>query len=302
MGAPVLRLNSRKSTEQTPGLRDKLAYLITTKTILPLVTQQQLMAHRPHYFFADNVDIDHESRGSRVVMGLTSGDTHVLKKYTKRFAEAREKPRSRLFMRSPDLDEMIAMFSHVAAKEDITFRFDVVGGNPRLAFDKPVADSRSSYYSLVEQVVNIMFPVPAAVAVDRVRSEAWAGLHRWAVETTSGALERAIKNKSDAASDSSTFREYVVGEDGDTIKEVFSSTFMGMVTARVKESQDAAVFGTLRRLFGSAGIGVYLEYEAQLAFLNASRPDTVYECIPSNSKTPCAPDVIEQVAKKRKTA
>ena len=261
--------------------RDKLAYLITTKTILPLATQQQLMAHKPHYFFTDNVDIDNESSGSLVVMGLTSGDTNVLVKYTKRYAEARVKPRSHLFMRSPNRDEMIAMFTHIAPIEEISFRYDVVGGNPRLAFDKPVADSDSPHYALVRQVADKMFPVSAA-AIDVVRA---TGLRKWAVDLTSGVFDRAIKNKSDAASDSSTFREYLVCENGVDFMEAFSSTFMGMVAARVKEFQDAAVFGALKKLFGSAGMGVYFKYEAQLAFLNAS-PATEYECIPSNSKIP----------------
>lgn len=114
----------------------------------------------------------------------------------------------------------------------------------------------SPYYRIVRQVVEMMFP-------------AEVGRHKkWAINVVCSALDKAKKNKAGDALDSSTFRDFVVTDVSDGVAsfgEVFASTFMGFVASRIHSLGEETTKATLLRLFGSAGAGVFFEYEAQLA-------------------------------------
>jgi hypothetical protein len=216
---------------------------------------------RPHYYFSDNEDVDDAGAGSLVTMALSSGDANVLKEFSKRMDEARTKTRSDLVMPGLDLTEMLQAFPDLSAQA-VTYKVDVVGGNPRLAFARQIADSWSTHYPLVCEVVEIMFPA------EDVRHK------QWAINVVCSALDMAKKNKAGDALDSSTFRDFVVTKVEDGVAEfgeVFASRFMGFVASRIYSSAEETPKATLRRLFGSAGVGVCFEYEAQLAFFAAGQ-------------------------------
>lgn len=104
-------------------------YHITKENISIFGNLLELVAvvGQPHFYFSDNVDVDDASAGSLVTMALSSGDSDVLKEFSKRFNEARFKSRSILVMPGLDLSEMLQVFSDLPPKE-VTFKFDVVGG------------------------------------------------------------------------------------------------------------------------------------------------------------------------------
>jgi hypothetical protein len=130
-------------------------------------------------------------------MALSSGDANVLKEFSKRMDEARTKTRSDLVMPGLDLTEMLQAFPVLSAQA-VTYKFDVVGGNPRLAFARQIADSWSTHYPLVCEVVEVMFPA------EEPRHK------QWAINVVGSALDKAKKNKAGDALDSSTFRDFVV--------------------------------------------------------------------------------------------
>lgn len=223
--------------------RDNILYHITKETMTTFANRLELVdvVGQPHFYFSDNVDVDDAGAGSLVTMALSSGDTHVLKNFSKRMGEARTKRTSVLVMPGLDLSEMLQVFPDLSA-EEVTFKFDVVGGNPRLACTRHFANKSSTYYPLVWQVVEMMFS----------RED-----HRhkqWAVNVVCVALDVAAKNKSSDALDSSTFRDFVVTgfEDGVAVGgEVFASRFMGFVASRIHSACEETTKATLVKLFGS---------------------------------------------------
>lgn len=258
--------------------RDAVLYYITKDSITLYSDRYNLVAAvgLPHFYFTDNVDVDSASAGSLVTMALSSGDTVVLKNFSKRMNEARIINRLHLIMQGLDLDEMLLVFPDLTA-EEVTFKFDVVGGNPRLACARISADGMSQYYSYVKEVVDMMFPLEN----DRHRI--------WATDVACIALDNAKKNKADDALDSSTFREFVVTKfevEAGSISygEVFASTFMGFVASRIYNLDEETTKAMLLKLFGSAGTGVFFEYEAHMAFLKAKQDD-VYNCFCQRTKT-----------------
>jgi hypothetical protein len=101
---------------------------------------------------------------------------------------------------------------------------------------------------------------------------------QWAINVVCSALDRAKKNKAGDALDSSTFRDFVVTKIEDGVAEfgeVFASRFMGFVASRIHSSAEETTKASLRKLFGSAGVGVLFEYEAQLAFFAAGQEDVI---------------------------
>jgi hypothetical protein len=50
---------------------------------------------------------------------------------------------------------------------------------------------------------------------------------------------------------------------------------MGFVASRIYSSAEETTKATLRKLFGSAGVGVIFEYEAQLAYFTAGPEDVI---------------------------
>lgn len=232
--------------------RDKVLYHITKDGITPFGSLLELIAAvgKPHFYFSDNVDVDDAGAGSLVTMALSSGDADVLKEFSKRMDEARTKTRSNLVMPGLELGEMLQAFPDLSV-EEVTFKFNVVGGNPRLAFARHLADKMSSHYPLVCQAVEMMFPAKEICH------------KQWAINVVCSALDKAVKDKASDALDSGTFRDFVVLDiEQGVVGEVFASTFMGVVASRINQSiGEATTKATLLRLFGSAGASVFVEYD-----------------------------------------
>lgn len=224
--------------------RDNVLYHITKETKITFGNRLELLAAvgQPHFYFSDNVDVDDAGAGSLVTMALTSDDTNdALKEFSKRMDEARTKQRSVLVMPGLDLNEMLQVFSDLSA-EEVTFKFDVVGGNPRLACARRFANRSSTYYPLVCEVVEMMF------SGEEPRHK------QWAVNVVCGGLDKL---------DSSTFRDFVVTgiEDGVAVGgEVFASRFMGLVASRIHSACDETKKATLVGLLGAIRMGVFFEY------------------------------------------
>lgn len=246
--------------------RGNLLYHITKDEITIFGSHHELLAvvGQPHFYFSDNVDVYDAGAGSLVTMAISSGDSDVLKEFSKRMNEARSKSRSILVMPGLDLTEMLQVFPELPSQE-VTFKFDVVGGNPRLAFALCFAYKKSTtHYQLVSEVVEMMF------------SKEELCHKQWALDVVCSALEKAVTNKDSDALDSSTFRDFVE-EDMNSFREVFASRFMGFVASRIASAGEETTKATLLKLFGSPGVGVFFEYEAQLAFFEAGE-NVVYHC------------------------
>ena len=247
--------------------RGNLLYHITKDEITIFGNQYELVAvvGQPHFFFSDNVDVYDAGDGSLVTMAISSGDSDVLKEFSKRMHEARSKSRSILVMPGLDLTEMLQVFPDLPPQE-VTFKFDVVGGNPRLAFalSRPGMKS-TTHYQLVSEVVEMMF------------SNEKLCHKQWALDVVCSALEKAVTNKDSDALDSSTFRDFVQ-EDTSSFREVFASRFMGFVASRIHSAGEETTKAALLKLFGFPGVGAFFEYEAQLAFFKAGQ-NVVYHCL-----------------------
>lgn len=170
-------------------------YLITKDSVTPVANIYELLAAdgaRPHYYFSDNADINTDIRGTLVTIAACSGDIDTLKHFTNRFSEAWNKTRLNLIMPGLELVEMLGVFGGFAV-EDVTFKYDVVGGNPRLAFSHCLGDENSSHFALVRDIVEIMF---------RAQDP---HLKLWAVDLVSSVLDKALKGKARDALDSGIF-------------------------------------------------------------------------------------------------
>lgn len=257
--------------------RDQTIYFITTDIITTYNNRAELVAEtgHPHFFFSDSSDVDDAGAGSHLTMALSSGDNELLKNFTKRREEAHSKTRSELVMPGLNFTEMLEVFSTgLFDKDQITFAFDVVGGNPRLAFAPSVANRQSTYYPIVVSVVKTIFPSESEKH------------QRWASDVVCSALDKAVQNKAGDALDSSTFKEFMVSDIVDgvcVVNEVFSSQFMGFVASCINSAaEEESKKATLLKLFGSPGAGVFFEYQTQLSFL-AADPGAEYICLCKNT-------------------
>ena len=249
--------------------RDKKLYYITKEKIILYDNYFVLVASegKPHYYFSDNVDISEASKGSHVTMALSSGDTEVLKDFTKRMNESRIQRKSELIMPGLDLHEMLMVFSDLS-NEEVFFKFDVLGGNPRLFRASPSINITSLFYCQVSAVVELIFSSESQERKD------------WTIGLVCNVLNKAAQNRSTDALDSSTFRDFVLLEVTNVavkFKEVFSSRFLGFVASRIHSATETTTKATILKLFGSAGFSVFFEYETQLSFLDAG-PEDVYNC------------------------
>jgi len=272
------RRSERSTSEEISNLtnpriafvdRDRKLYHITKEKIILFDSYFELKASagQPHYYFSDNIDFSDASAGSLVTMAVSSGDTEVLKEFTKRMNESHIQRKSELIMPGLELPEMLMVFSDLSA-EEVAFKFDALGGNPRLIRASPSININSSFYCQVSAVVDLIFSSESQERKD------------WTVSVVCNVLNKAEENRASDALDSSTFRDFVVLEVTNLtvkFKEVFSSRFLGFVASRIHSATETTTKATILKLFGSAGLGVFFEYEAQLSLLDAG-PEDVYNC------------------------
>eukprot|EP01033_Poteriospumella_lacustris_P017567 gene17567-12571_t len=238
--------------------RSQTKYLMTTHAI-KIDTDEN--SADITYCFSDGVDISDATVGSVLTLAVTSGD-EVLKEFTKRLQGVGE-DQVQLDMPSPTLDEMALIFSALAP-EEVQFKFDIVGGNPRKFKMAPPIPPSSKYTKLVSDALDWMFG-SSYLPGDSVQLTAKQKLGRWAINVLVGTLVRPR-----SLMDSSLFREFIVRRDYSYERVTFASLFLALVASKLKETFAADVIENLQYLFGSSGTGNAFEYTSHvvLADLN----------------------------------
>lgn len=167
-------------------------------------------------------------------MAATSGDKGVLKEFSKRVDAAPLDYKAILFMPSLNLKEMGLLYPELEP-EELQFKFDVIGGNPRRMSIKSKKGNASKFLDLVVEVVRMMFGeeyVPTEGS-KLTKKQEW-GL--WAITNVVEELGMAgLKN-----TDSSFFKEYDVVENFETEIEQYSSVFLSLVAKALKKASSKA--------------------------------------------------------------
>lgn len=211
-----------------------------------------------HYCFSDNQDICDAQVGSLLTMAVTSGDVLVLREFTKRYNGSNTHLKVNMCMPSLEMREMQLLHKDIDP-ETLQFKFDVVGGNPRMIAASATACSRESpSYNIVANAVGWMFGSSYTEQGDKYE------LGQWAINMVVQALDMACVDGTSVASgvDSSLFKEYRVQFNPHQHIEQFSSVFLAFVAAKLQESFDRNMIQNLKRLFGSSGMGNGFEFTA----------------------------------------
>lgn len=216
------------------------------------------------YCFSDNVDISDAKVGSALTLAVTSGDVVVLKEFIKRLEGVGE-DQARLYMPSLTVDEMALIFSDLPP-EEVQFKFDIVGGNPRKFKIAPPTAPSSKYTKVVSDALNWMFG-SSYFSGDSVQLTAKQKLGRWVIDLLVGMLDAAEESKAvlpGSLTDSSLFREFIVRRDYSKEREGFASLFLALVASKLRETFAADVIDNLMHLFGSSGMGNAFEFTSHI--------------------------------------
>ncbi|KAJ1403323.1 hypothetical protein B484DRAFT_424314 [Ochromonadaceae sp. CCMP2298] len=221
---------------------------------------------RPDYLLLDNVDSALNMRGEKLNLGLTSGDREVLKEFRKRVAEAGELGKYHA-MQAPDLEVMRLMFSALSS-DDLQFRFDVLGGNPRRFRDVEPASVLEEIEQLVYPELQSCISMFFGATYDHNKIETAEGLRaRWAMRV----IAKEVQQSADC--DSSLFRAEFATDDG-YCQTRFASSFLRLVAGALDSKNDASLRDALKRIVESSGLGYAHEYLSHAAFL-AGDPATI---------------------------
>ena len=194
----------------------------------------------PHYYFSDGNDILGGAYcGSCVTVALSS-EAGQLPEFTKRLSEVGG---ATVYMPSLSPEDMTTLFQRQFSTEEVTFRYGVIGGNPRYFRDASVADPSQAVYKKVQGTVEALLEAETAAR------------KRWVVNLLSQALEEASNTHDRANSPhSGLFRDFTVsGEHCTEHQEVFATSFLRKVTAILLEGADEFLKASLTRLIGNAG-------------------------------------------------
>jgi hypothetical protein len=223
-----------------------------------------------NYCFSDNVDISDASVGSLLTMAVTSGDLTVLKEFNKRVQACKPDTKAILYMPSLILEEMALLFP-LYTPGALQFKFDIVGGNPRMFEVSEKAKSSSQFYAVVKSALQWMFGeeyLPTETSETELNQ-----LGKWAIDIVVTFLELALQEAQSSAPrmDSSFFREYFIEENYSVASEQYASVFLGLVADKLQAAFDASIIGNLTRLFGSAGLGNAFEFMAHAILFNTDK-------------------------------
>ena len=201
---------------------------------------------RPDYLLLDNVDSALNMRGEKLNLGLTSGDRELLKEFRKRVNEAGERGQN-YAMLSLDLKVITLMFSDLSLAER-QFRFDVLGGNPRMFRCKePTSISEETkllVYPELQSCIRTFF----GTAYDFKKTTPEGLRARWAMSV----IAREVEQSADC--DSSLFRAEFTSEDGSS-ETRFATTFLRLVAGALDSKKNATLREALKRIVGSSGLG-----------------------------------------------
>eukprot|EP00981_Chlorochromonas_danica_P009859 scaffold2851_cov145-Ochromonas_danica.AAC.1 len=223
------------------------------------------ISERPDYLLLDNVDAVLDIRGKKLNLGLTSGDREVLKEFRKRVVEARVLGNCHAML-ALDLKAMRLMFPDLPT-DDLQFRYDVLGGNPRRFLDVEPAlvslEIEQLVYPELQKCISMFF----GDTYDH-KTETAEGLRaRWAMRMIAKEVQRS------ANYDSSLFRAEFMTTGGYG-QERFASTFLRLVAGALDSKNDATLREALKKIVGSSGLGYAHEYLSHATFL-AREPATI---------------------------
>ena len=217
----------------------------------------------PHYYFSDNVDVSEANVGSFLTICATSGDIGTLREFNKRKDECSGPTYT---MPSLEFEEMKLIFPEMN-DEELQFKYDIFGGNPRLFHGIPSFRRDLPYYTTVYNSFVWLFDSDF-VPRDGESSSKRQLIGDWAINTIVSKLENALSLSSNT--DSSLFKHYIVNEDCILQSECFVSTFMSFIAASLQENYDKTIISSLLKLFGSSGIGNAFEMTAHAKLLASS--------------------------------
>jgi len=209
----------------------------------------------PHYYVSDNIDVSHGNVGSILTICATSGDADSLKEFNKRRAETSGPTYT---MPSLELNEMKLIFcGH--SDEELQFKFDIFGGNPRVFSDNCGSFTQSKYYSIVRNALHWLFGDDFVPQDDDECCTARQHMGAWAINIIVDRLESASPSTN---TDSSLFKHYLVDEKCVKKMDCFVSTSLFFIAAALDERFGEAIMSSLKKLFGASGIGNAFEMTA----------------------------------------
>jgi hypothetical protein len=211
------------------------------------------------YCFSDNRDVADANVGSILTLAVSSGVEAVLQEFSKRIDGISSGLKADLCMSSLSLQEMALIFPDMGEGER-QFKFDVVGGNPRMFTAEAVVVEDEQFHGIVQEVLVWMFGedyVPSDGAAPTTKQR----LGRWAINLLVGTL---ISAPAVPKTDSSLFKEYIVREDHTVQRERFASTFLSLVAGHLEEKVETNVMTSLKHLFGAGGRGCAFDYTSRI--------------------------------------
>eukprot|EP01031_Cornospumella_fuschlensis_P026761 gene26761-32338_t len=226
----------------------------------------------PTYLLLDSVDSALHLRGRKLNLGLTSGDSEVLKKFRKRVLEAGSKGKF-LAMQALDLTAMRLIFPTLS---NLEFRFDVLGGNPRRFQDFEPATVSQEIKNLVFPELQKCITMFFGASYDHTSNTPNGKLAKWALYL----IAREVQRSADC--DSSLFRAEFATDDG-CCEERFASTFLRLVAGALDSKNDATLREALKKIVGSSGLGYAHEYLSHAAFLAGNQATITFGVNPNRN-------------------
>ena len=248
--------------------RDGYGHIISLDNVIILNKNEP--RPKAYFYFSDNCDIGDAHPGIVLTMAVTSGDDDKLPEFRKRLDGVGGEGGANLFLPSLTLEEMAEVFS---ADSEVTrsFKFNVVGGNPRkYKFNAFSASPKDEYYDFISGVVCKIFgseyQPPSDDSSTMTEKQT---LCQFAIHLVVTHFIRATQKK--MKTDSSLFREnYAIGNDFTVYNERYSSRFLELVAGALSLRYKADIDGQLTTLLGRSGIGSMFEETAHWRLLNST--------------------------------
>ena len=149
-------------------------------------------------------------------------------------------------------------------QEELQFKFDVIGGNPRRVLSVQWGAVGSRYFDPIVRVVYLVFGeefIPTGVEMQTNKQE----LGQWAIINIVEELEsvRAIDTNN------SFFKEHLVTNNFKSWCEQLASTFLRLVASFLQRAFCKDEIKTLQALFAPSGINISFELTAHARFVNS---------------------------------
>lgn len=221
------------------------------------------------YFFADDADIGIADQCSSFKLILsTSSDPTKLTEFRKRMDEAGDRAfRHKLLSLSFYECQKLFVDTQIMLIEDLQFRYDIVGGNPRFIrysgnIGGTVVDEKLK--EAINEALSVVFGEDYVVEDscfigDDIRKQrGW-----WAI---SSICEKAIPKTRYDERLSSLFLQWTsVGRE---YHQTFSSAFMGILSTIISTKEESAMISAVRAIFRYNDYGNLIDYVAHRAILD----------------------------------